>query len=147
MASPLHTERFSLFPALLLLLLSGCRPPEPVPALGPPNIILIVADDLGYGDLGAYGQPRIQTPNLDRMAAEGMRFTDFYAGGTVCAPSRSVLMTGRPVGRNVIRGNKEYQPMGQEPLPDEEIIVARVSAAMQEAHQPSALWQVPAQSP
>ncbi|MGB0742267.1 MAG: sulfatase-like hydrolase/transferase, partial [Planctomycetaceae bacterium] len=60
-----------------------------------PNIIFILADDLGYGDLGCYGQKLIRTPRLDRMAAEGMRFTDFYAGNTVCAPSRSVLMTGQ----------------------------------------------------
>src|SRR3974377_1227539 len=59
-----------------------------------PNIIFILADDLGYGDLGCYGQTKIKTPNLDRLAAEGMRFTDFYAGSTVCAPSRCALMTG-----------------------------------------------------
>ena len=60
-----------------------------------PNIIFILADDLGYGELGSYGQQQIRTPNLDRFAAEGMRFTQFYAGSTVCAPSRSVLMTGK----------------------------------------------------
>ena len=63
-----------------------------------PNIIFILADDLGYGDLGCYGQQAIQTPNLDRMAAEGMIFTDHYAGSTVCAPSRCCLMTGRAHG-------------------------------------------------
>ena len=63
-----------------------------------PNVILILADDLGYGDLGCYGQQLIQTPYLDRMASEGMRFTQFYAGSTVCAPSRAVLMTGRHTG-------------------------------------------------
>ncbi|MBM4028275.1 MAG: N-acetylgalactosamine-6-sulfatase, partial [Planctomycetes bacterium] len=62
---------------------------------GKPNLIFILADDLGYGDLGCYGQSRISTPHLDRMAAEGMRFTQHYAGGTVCAPSRCALMTGR----------------------------------------------------
>ena len=71
----------------------------------PPNIIFILADDLGYGDLGSYGQRRIQTPNLDRMAAEGLRFTDHYAGSTVCAPSRCVLMTGLHTGHCRIRGN------------------------------------------
>lgn len=70
-----------------------------------PNIILIVADDLGYGDLGVYGQREIATPNLDRMAAEGMRFTQFYAGSTVCAPSRGSLMTGLHTGHSPIRGN------------------------------------------
>jgi arylsulfatase A-like enzyme len=70
-----------------------------------PNIIFVMADDLGYGDLGCYGQQRIKTPNLDRLAAEGMRFTDFYAGSTVCAPSRCVLMTGLHTGHCYIRGN------------------------------------------
>lgn len=71
----------------------------------PPNVILILADDLGYGDLGCYGQRRIATPNLDRMAREGVRFTDFYAGAPVCAPSRSVLMTGQDSGHTAVRGN------------------------------------------
>ena len=71
----------------------------------PPNIIFVMADDLGYGDLGCYGQRRIQTPHLDRMAAEGIRFTNFYAGSTVCAPSRCVLMTGLHLGHCYIRGN------------------------------------------
>jgi arylsulfatase A-like enzyme len=70
-----------------------------------PNIIIILADDLGYGDLGCYGQRNIETSNLDRMAKEGMRFTQFYAGSTVCAPSRCVLMTGLHTGHCQIRGN------------------------------------------
>lgn len=70
-----------------------------------PNIIFILADDLGWGDLGCYGQKRIRTPNLDRMAAEGIRFTDAYAGSTVCAPSRCALMTGLHMGHALIRGN------------------------------------------
>ena len=74
-------------------------------ALRPPNIVLILADDLGYGDLGCYGQKVIETPQLDRMAAEGMRFTQFYAGSTVCAPSRCVLMTGLHTGHARVRGN------------------------------------------
>jgi hypothetical protein len=65
-----------------------------VQAAEKPNLIYLMADDLGYGDLGCYGQKRIKTPSLDRMAAEGIRFTDHYAGNTVCAPSRCVLMTG-----------------------------------------------------
>lgn len=71
-----------------------------------PNIIFILADDLGYGDLGCYGQKRIQTPNLDRMAREGMKFTQAYAGSTVCAPSRCSLMTGKHQGHATVRGNK-----------------------------------------
>lgn len=70
-----------------------------------PSIIFILADDLGYGDLGCYGQTKIQTPNLDRLAAEGMRFTQFYAGSTVCAPSRGALMTGLHTGHARVRGN------------------------------------------
>jgi arylsulfatase A-like enzyme len=70
-----------------------------------PNVIFILADDLGYGDLGCYGQKLIQTPNLDRLAQEGMRFTQFYAGSTVCAPSRAVLMTGKHTGHVSVRGN------------------------------------------
>jgi arylsulfatase A-like enzyme len=78
-----------------------------VPAQEPrrPNLVLILADDLGYGDLGCFGQKVIRTPQLDRMAAEGTRFTQFYAGSTVCAPSRCVLMTGLNTGHCFIRGN------------------------------------------
>lgn len=72
-----------------------------------PNIVFILADDLGYGDLGCFGQQRIQTPNIDRLAAEGTRFTQVYAGDTVCAPSRCALMTGRHVGHCRIRGNRK----------------------------------------
>jgi arylsulfatase A-like enzyme len=71
-----------------------------------PNIVFILADDLGYGDLGCYGQKRIRTPHLDRLAAEGMRFTQAYSGSTVCAPSRCCLMTGRHTGHCTVRGNK-----------------------------------------
>ncbi|MEC3878398.1 arylsulfatase [Parapedobacter sp. 10938] len=83
-----------------------------------PNIVFILADDLGYGDLGVYGQQYIRTPHIDRLATEGMRFTQFYAGTTVCAPSRSALLTGQHTGHTYIRGNKEIQPEGQEPLAD-----------------------------
>ena len=85
-----------------------------------PNIIFIMADDLGYGDLGCYGQQRIKTPHIDQMAAEGMRFTDFYAGSTVCAPSRCVLMTGYHTGHCFIRGN------GKDNLRPADITVAEV---------------------
>jgi len=96
-------------------LLSGCATvPDRVapssqiavrPATDRPNIIVILADDLGYGDLGAFGQRRIATPNLDRMAAEGLRLTQFYTGAPVCAPSRAVLMTGQHTGHVAVRGN------------------------------------------
>ena len=83
-----------------------------------PNIIFILADDLGYGDLSTYGQTPFETPNLDRLAQEGMKFTQHYSGSTVCAPSRSVIMTGKHTGHTFIRGNKEVQPEGQYPLAD-----------------------------
>ena len=70
-----------------------------------PNLIFIMADDLGYGDLGCFGQKLIKTPRLDQMAKEGMKFTRFYSGSTVCAPSRSVLMTGQHMGHTHVRGN------------------------------------------
>jgi arylsulfatase A-like enzyme len=70
-----------------------------------PNIVFILADDLGYGELGCYGQKKIATPHIDKLAAQGMRFTQFYAGSTVCAPSRSVLMTGQHLGHTRVRGN------------------------------------------
>ncbi|MEQ2010288.1 MAG: sulfatase-like hydrolase/transferase, partial [Limisphaerales bacterium] len=90
-----------------------------------PNIIFILADDLGYGDLGCYGQKLIQTPHLDRMAAEGMRFTQFYAGSTVCAPSRSVLMTGLHTGHTRVRGNAgTVNPLAQSLRPGD-MTVAR----------------------
>ncbi|MCB1020236.1 MAG: arylsulfatase [Bryobacterales bacterium] len=92
----------------------------------PPNIVLILADDLGYGDLGSYGQTRIQTPVLDQMAREGLRFTDFHSGSTVCAPSRGALMTGFHTGHAVVRGNREVKPMGQHPLPPESVTIAEV---------------------
>lgn len=90
------------------------------PAARKPNIILIVADDLGYGDLGCYGQAKIKTPNLDQVAAEGVRFTSFYAGSTVCAPSRCALMTGLHTGHARIRGNAKM------PLREEDVTVAEV---------------------
>lgn len=84
-----------------------------------PNIIFILADDLGYGDLGCYGQKKIRTPNLDRMAAEGMRFTAHYAGNNVCAPSRCTLMTGLHPGHAFIRDNAQAKGFdeGQTPVP------------------------------
>ncbi|WP_343701727.1 arylsulfatase [Chitinophaga sp.] len=83
-----------------------------------PNIVFILADDLGYGDIGPYGQQKIKTPNLDRLAKQGMCFTSFYSGTSVCAPSRASLLTGLHTGHTYIRGNKEIQPEGQEPLAD-----------------------------
>src|SRR3546814_17608016 len=94
------TIRFIPFMLLLGLL------PLALHAQKQPNIVFILADDLGYGDLGVYGQQRILTPNLDSLAAEGMRFTQFYAGTKVCAPSRSAILTGQHTGHTYIRGHK-----------------------------------------
>jgi arylsulfatase A len=89
-----------------------------------PNIVFILADDLGYGDLGCYGQQKIQTPNIDALAKKGIRFTQFYAGSTVCAPSRASLMTGLHTGHTAVRGNKGMLPEGQTPLPDSAVTFA-----------------------
>src|SRR5688572_12420924 len=88
-----------------------------------PNIVFILADDLGYGELGSYGQRRIRTPRLDRMASEGMRFTQFYSGSTVCAPSRAALLTGVHTGHGYVRDNygtgthADDDEQGQYPFP------------------------------
>jgi arylsulfatase A-like enzyme len=84
----------------------------------PPNIVYILADDLGYGDLSCYGQTHFQTPNIDQLAADGIKFTQHYAGTTVCAPSRSALMSGQHTGHTFIRGNRRVKPEGQYPIPD-----------------------------
>lgn len=97
----------------------GEKPPRP-------NFIFILADDLGYGDLGCYGQTKIRTPNIDRIAAEGLRFTQHYSGSAVCAPSRCVLMTGKHPGHAWVRDNRSHPPEGQEPLPAEEITLLKL---------------------
>ncbi|MFD0799388.1 arylsulfatase [Maribacter chungangensis] len=89
-----------------------------------PNIIYILADDLGYGDLSVYGQQKFNTPNIDKLAQNGMLFRQHYSGSTVCAPSRSALMTGMHTGHTVVRGNKEVQPEGQHPIPDATYTIA-----------------------
>lgn len=114
-----HDMTRPLLHLLLPLLLS-------LPAFSKPNLIFILSDDLAQGDLGCYGQKLIQTPNLDRMAAEGTRFNQGYCGTTVCAPSRSALMTGLHSGHCPIRANREAQPEGQKPLPEETITVAQI---------------------
>lgn len=93
----------------------------------PPNIVLILADDLGYGDLGCFGQSKIQTPHLDRLAAQGMRFTQAYAGSTVCAPSRCALMTGLHTGHCRTRGNGGGAgPLDNVPLAPSDVCVAEL---------------------
>ena len=99
--------------AVAVLFVTGCAQPE---TERPPNIVYMLADDLGYGELGAYGQTRIRTPHLDALAAEGIRFTQHYAGSPVCAPSRGTLLTGLSTLRSQIRDNYE---VGGYPDPDE----------------------------
>ncbi len=91
-----------------------------------PNIIYILADDLGYGDLSCYGQTNFATPNIDKLAETGIKFTQHYSGCTVCAPSRSSLMTGQHTGHTFIRGNKEWKPEGQYPLEAKAVTMAEV---------------------
>ena len=91
-----------------------------------PNIIFVLTDDLGYGDIGAFGQKRIRTPSLDRMAAEGIRFTQHYAGNAVCAPSRCVLLTGLHPGHAYIRDNRELKPEGQAPIPGDTVTLPKL---------------------
>ncbi|NWG13843.1 MAG: arylsulfatase [Acidobacteria bacterium] len=91
-----------------------------------PNIIFLLADDLGYAELGCYGQTKIRTPNIDRLAAEGMRFTQHYSGNAVCAPSRCVLMTGMHPGHAFVRNNREVKPEGQWPIPSDTVTLAKL---------------------
>ena len=86
-----------------------------------PNIIFLLSDDLGYGDIGCYGQQKIATPNIDQLAKEGLRATQFYSASPVCAPARTSFMTGMHTGHSVIRGNKTIGAEGQTPLPESTI--------------------------
>lgn len=106
--------------AIVLHLQAAVRSAEPDRG---PNILFILADDLGYGDLGCYGGKVVATPEIDRMAAQGMRWTQFYAGATVCAPSRCVLMTGRHGGHATVRGNADMQ---RQSLADADFTVAEL---------------------
>ena len=105
---------------LLLALYSNVR------AADKPNIIYILLDDAGYGDLSCYGQKKFKTPAIDRLASEGMKFTDHYAGSTVCAPTRCALMTGKHTGHCHVRGNREVKPEGQAPMPGDVITIPRL---------------------
>lgn len=126
---------------LFLLCFTACQFEKDQPSASP-NIIYILADDLGYGELGAYGQALIETPNLDELARNGMRFTQHYSGAPVCAPARCILMTGQHAGHAYVRGNDEwrdrgkvwdYEAMfenpfleGQRPLPDSIVTIAEI---------------------
>jgi len=141
----MNTTRTFLILFASILLVSGCtlKPGDQAPVK--PNIIYILADDLGYGDLGCYGQDLIETPNIDRLAAAGMRFTQHYSGSAVCAPSRCVLLTGLHTGHAYVRGNDEWRDRGevwdyramiadsilegQRPLPSETVTLGKLLQA------------------
>src|SRR6184192_4625500 len=115
------------FCAAIAFLLLCCAGPVRA-ASRPPNIVIILADDLGYGDLGCYGHPTIRTPNLDRMAGEGLRFTDFYVAACVCTPSRAALLTGRLPIRTGMAGSEKRRVITSKDsggLPPDEITIAR----------------------
>ncbi len=127
--------------SLIFLFLNSCKEETPKKSL-PPNIIFILADDLGYNELGCYGQSKIETPNIDALAKSGMKFTDHYAGSPVCAPSRCVFLTGQHTGHAYVRGNDEWKERGevwdftkavkdpnlegQRPMPNDSITVAEL---------------------
>lgn len=90
----------------------------------PPNVVFILADDLGYREVGCFGQERIKTPNIDQLARDGMRLTQHYCGNAVCAPSRCVLLTGKHPGHAFVRDNRSTPPEGQWPIPDSEVTIA-----------------------
>lgn len=115
--------RFTLAALTLVLVALPVRAAE---TPRPPNVVFIIADDLGHGDLGCYGQKKIKTPNVDRLAAEGMRFTQHCSGSPVCAPSRCVLMTGKHPGHALVRNNVATPPEGQFPLPPNTVTLARL---------------------
>jgi len=105
------------FVSLSLVACSASKKETKVVKTTPPNIVYILADDLGFGDVGYNGQSKFETPNIDKLAAKAMVFTQHYSGSTVCAPSRSALLTGMHTGHTAIRGNKEVRPEGQHPMP------------------------------
>ena len=122
--------RHSILPRLLTIAaLATCLTMSQAsvsPAADKPNIVLIMADDLGYAELGCYGQNKIKTPSIDKLATEGMKFTQFYTGAPVCAPARCILLTGKHSGHAYIRNNGEVKPEGQRPIPADEVTMAEV---------------------
>ena len=124
------SQTFVCLSTLSLLIIVSCiGKKKPVTVEKPtqkPNIIYILADDLGYGDLSFTGQKKFQTPNIDALANSGMFFTQHYSGSTVCAPSRSSLMTGQHTGHTFIRGNREVKPEGQHPLDSSVVTLAEL---------------------
>ncbi len=116
--------RFIFFLSATLLVSFSCQTEKETP-ITMPNIVFVLADDLGYGDLSLTGQTKFSTPHIDNLAQDGIFFTQHYSGSTVCAPSRSALLTGLHTGHTFMRGNKEVKPEGQYPLPADEITLSR----------------------
>lgn len=124
MSATFNLHPFQMFWALLLCVATGeALAAEPA---NRPNIVFILADDLGYGELGCFGQTKIKTPNLDKLAAEGVRLTQHYSGNAVCAPSRCVLMTGKHPGHAFIRDNRGTPPEGQFPIPADTVTLPKL---------------------
>ena len=135
-------RNLKIYSVAIVMALIGCKLEKEQPkveepaqrvALKKPNIIFIMADDLGYADIGSYGQKLIKTPNIDQLAKEGMRFTQAYSGSSVCAPARSVLMTGMHTGHTRVRGNFGLGGVkglagieGRVPLKSQDVTVAEI---------------------
>lgn len=120
----MKTESFTSLFALCML--ASCSVSEKNKLESRPNVVFILADDLGYGDVSCYGQEKFTTPNIDALASEGMKFTQFYAGCTVSAPSRCSLMTGFHTGHAQVRGNRELKGEGQLPMAEGTYTIARM---------------------
>ena len=139
----LNLRKLRLALAGMMLLLAAA--PAASRAAKPPNLVIILADDLGYGDLGCYGHPSIRTPNLDRMASQGMRFTDFYVAACVCTPSRAALLTGRLPIRSGMSGDRLHRVQTKKSpggLPPEEITIARALKTKGYATQAIGKWHL-----
>ena len=121
----MHSNRNWLLSFLTTFAVWACLGSTDVEARKP-NVVFILADDLGYRELGSFGQKLIQTPNIDRLATQGMKLTQHYSGNAVCAPSRCVLMTGKHPGHAFVRSNKATPPEGQQPIPDSEVTLAEL---------------------
>ena len=119
-------KRYLTFLLVIVIFLFSCQNNQKNKNEPKPNIIYILADDLGYGDLSCYGQTKFSTPNIDKLAESGLKFTQHYSGSSVCAPSRSTLMTGQHTGHTFIRGNKPWKSEGQHPLEAKVLTVAEI---------------------